>query len=66
MKEVTPSAEVSEKVEPLLEESKEVVHDKLLEGLPPMRDIQHHIDLILGASLPNLSHYWIIPRRVKF
>ena len=38
--------EISEKIEPLLEEHKRVVHDKLPEGLPPMRDIQHH-----GASI---------------
>jgi len=57
--EVGPSIEVSEKMKHILEEFKKVIHNELPEGLPPMRDIEHHIDLISGASLPNLPHYQI-------
>jgi len=39
---VSPTVEIPEKIEPSLEEFKEAVHEKLTEGLPPMKDIQHH------------------------
>jgi len=59
--EVPPSTEVPEKMRPRLEAFKIVVHDEPPKGLPPIRDIKHHIDLILGASLPNIPHYQMNP-----
>ena len=45
--------EIPEAIQPLIKEFEELFTDELPIGLPPIQDIQHYIDLILGASLPN-------------
>ncbi|RDX98058.1 hypothetical protein CR513_19080, partial [Mucuna pruriens] len=37
----------------MLEEYKGIFPKEMLQGLPPLRGIEHHIDLIFGASLLN-------------
>jgi len=53
---VTTSIEIPKKMKPMLEEFKEVVHDKPSEGLQPMRDIQHHdTSIIHGLENPFMQ-----------
>ena len=51
-----------EEVQELLEEFADIIVDELPHSLPPVRSVSHHIDLILGASLPNKFVYILTPQ----
>jgi hypothetical protein len=48
-----------------LQEFKDVFPAEIPPGLPPLRGIEHQIDLILGASLPNRAAYRTNPEETK-
>ena len=52
---------VAESYPTFLHEFADVFPTELLDQLPPARTIQHFIDFIPGASLPNLPHYRLSP-----
>ncbi|XP_057532799.1 uncharacterized protein LOC130810675 [Amaranthus tricolor] len=49
----------------LLKEFADVFPDDLPKGLPPFRGIEHAIDLVPGASLPNKAAYRCNPEQAK-
>nr|GEX20453.1 putative reverse transcriptase domain-containing protein [Tanacetum cinerariifolium] len=55
-KEVALNSKIPEAMFPLLEEFFDVFPDELHDALPPLCDIQHHIDLEHGSQLPNTPH----------
>ncbi|RVW78777.1 Retrovirus-related Pol polyprotein from transposon 297 [Vitis vinifera] len=54
--------DVSNEEKTLLENFVEVFPIELRSGSPLKKSIQHYIDLVLGASLPNLPHYRMPPK----
>jgi len=54
--------DLSEEIKTLLNEFVDIIMDELPNALPPIRSISHHIDLILGASLPNKASYRLTPQ----
>ena len=49
--------ELPTEVYKLLEDYVGIVVDDLLDKLPPVRSISHHMDMIPGASFPNKAAY---------
>nr|GFB16294.1 putative reverse transcriptase domain-containing protein [Tanacetum cinerariifolium] len=54
---VAPNSEIPEAMFPLLKEFSDVFLEDLPDALPPLCDIQYHIDLEPGSYLPNMPHY---------
>jgi hypothetical protein len=56
---------VPQEVKQLLAEFVDLVPEELPKILPPMRNIQHAIDLVPGSVLPNLPAYRMSPEEHK-
>ena len=62
IEETESEKEIPKEVEPIMAEFVDVVPVEIRHGLPPMRDIQHQIDLVPGSVLPNKPAYRMSPK----
>ena len=58
----TSVADIPEEIQEMLSEYSDIVVDDLPNELPSRRDINHHIDFILGFSLANKAAYRLTPQ----
>jgi hypothetical protein len=58
----TSMDDLPDEVQELLENFVDIVLDEFPNSLPPIRSINHHIDLIPIASLPNKETYRLTPK----
>ena len=59
------SSSLSSAVANLLQEFVDVFPAEVPPGLPPIRGIEHQIDLILGETMPNRAAYRTNPEETK-
>ncbi|KAG7556907.1 Zinc finger CCHC-type superfamily, partial [Arabidopsis suecica] len=57
--------EISPTVQPLLNKYKDLFPEEIPPGLPPIRGIEHQIDLVPGSALPNKPAYRMNPEESK-
>ncbi|XP_074314211.1 uncharacterized protein LOC141649420 [Silene latifolia] len=58
-------SEFPAEIEPLIHKFRDVFPKELPSGLPPLRGIEHHIDLVPGVVLPNRLAYRSDPAGTK-
>ena len=54
--------DLPEEIKTLLNDFTDIIVDEFPNAFPSIRSISHHIDLILGASLPNKATYRLTPQ----